>query len=81
MPVLIVAIPIIVGSQTALTEKKMAAYGRAGGFAKEVLNSIRTVICLWNLKSNEQSIPNDGQQLRAHAESILRENGGWAIFN
>ena len=38
MPVLIVAIPIIVGSQTALTEKKMAAYGRAGGIAEIVLS-------------------------------------------
>ena len=44
MPVLIIATVIIAGSQTALTEKEMAAYGRAGGIAEEVLSSIRTVV-------------------------------------
>ena len=44
MPVLIIATAIIAGSQTALTEKEMAAYGRAGGIAEEVLSSIRTVV-------------------------------------
>ena len=44
MPVLIVATVIIAGSQTALTEKEMVAYGRAGGIAEEVLSSIRTVV-------------------------------------
>ena len=44
MPVLIIATVIIAGSQTALTEIEMAAYGRAGGIAEEVLSSIRTVV-------------------------------------
>ena len=44
MPVLIIATAIIAGSKTALTEKEMAAYGRAGGIAEEVLSSIRTVV-------------------------------------
>ena len=44
MPVLIIATLIIAGSQTALTEIEMAAYGRAGGIAEEVLSSIRTVV-------------------------------------
>ena len=44
MPVLMIATAIIAGSQTALTEKEMAAYGRAGAIAEEVLSSIRTVV-------------------------------------
>ena len=39
MPVLIIATAIIAGLQTALTEKEMAAYGRARGIAGEVLGS------------------------------------------
>ena len=35
---------IIARSQTALTEKEMAAYGKAGAIAEEVLSSIRTVV-------------------------------------
>ena len=38
MPVLIIATTIIAGSQTNLTEKEMAAYGRAGGIAEIVLS-------------------------------------------
>ena len=44
MPVLMIATGIIAGSQTALTEKEMAAYGKAGSIAEEVLSSIRTVV-------------------------------------
>ena len=50
MPVLIIATAIIAGSQTALTEKEMAAYGRAGGIAEEVLSSIRTVVAFGGKK-------------------------------
>ena len=44
MPVLMIAVAIIAGSQTALTEKEMAAYGRAGAIAEETLSAIRTVV-------------------------------------
>lgn len=35
---------IIAKSQTALTEKELAAYSKAGSIAEEVLSGIRTVI-------------------------------------
>ena len=35
---------IIAKSQTLLTEKEFAAYGKAGAMAEEVLSSIRTVV-------------------------------------
>ncbi len=44
MPLLMIAVAIIAGSQTALTEKEANAYGRAGAIADEVLSSIRTVV-------------------------------------
>ena len=39
-----VATGIIAKSQTLLTEKEFAAYGRAGAIAEEALSAIRTVI-------------------------------------
>ena len=39
-----VATGIIAKSQTALTEKEVSSYSRAGAIAEEVLSSIRTVI-------------------------------------
>ena len=42
--VLQVATGIIAKSQTLLTEKEFAAYGRAGAIAEEALSAIRTVI-------------------------------------
>ena len=44
MPVLMIAVAIIAGSQTTLTEKEMTAYGRAGAIAEEALSAIRTVV-------------------------------------
>ena len=44
MPVLMIATGIIAGSQTALSEKEAAAYGKAGCVAEEALSAIRTVV-------------------------------------
>ena len=44
LQVLMVATGIIAKSQTALTEKEVSSYSRAGAIAEEVLSSIRTVI-------------------------------------
>ena len=41
---------IIAKSQTLLTEKEFAAYGRAGAIAEEVLSSIRTVVAFGGQK-------------------------------
>ena len=48
--VLIVSMSIIAKSQTLLTEKEFAAYGRAGAIAEEVLSSIRTVVAFGGQK-------------------------------
>jgi hypothetical protein len=42
--VLSLSLGMIARSQTTLTEKELAAYGKAGAIAEEVLSSIRTVI-------------------------------------
>ncbi len=42
--VLSISLGMIARSQTTLTEKELAAYGKAGAIAEEVLSSIRTVI-------------------------------------
>ena len=41
---------VIAKSQTLLTEKEFAAYGRAGAIAEEVLSSIRTVVAFGGQK-------------------------------
>merc|ERR1719266_732216 len=50
MPVLMASMSIITKSQTLLTEKEFAAYGRAGAIAEEVLASIRTVVAFGGQK-------------------------------
>ncbi len=44
MPVLALSAGLISKSQTSLTEKELAAYGKAGAVAEEALGAIRTVV-------------------------------------
>ncbi len=44
LKVLMIATAVIAMSQTALTEKELSAYSKAGSIAEEVLSSIRTVV-------------------------------------
>ncbi len=39
-----IATAIIAKSQTALTEKELSAYSKAGSVAEEALSSVRTVV-------------------------------------
>lgn len=44
MPLLAIAGGVMAKAQSALTEKELAAYGKAGSVAEEVLSAIRTVV-------------------------------------
>ena len=44
MPILMIAVGIIAKSQTALTEKELEAYSKAGSIAEQAMRSIKTVV-------------------------------------
>lgn len=70
MPVLMIATAIIAGSQTALTEKELAAYGKAGSIAEEVLSSIRTVVAFGGQKKEVDRY--EGKLVYARKAGMLR---------
>lgn len=64
---MIIASAIIAKSQSSLTEKELAAYGKAGSLAEEVLGAIRTVVAFGGQKKEVErlassSIPCAGGQ-------------------
>ena len=62
---------IIAKSQTLLTEKEFAAYGRAGAIAEEVLSSIRTVVAFGGQKKEVERFEKKVSALTSIAINII----------
>ena len=62
---------IIAKSQTLLTEKEFAAYGRAGAIAEEVLSSIRTVVAFGGQKKEVERFEKKVSVLTSIAINVI----------
>ena len=61
MPVLMVTGGVMAWATTILTEKELAAYGKAGSMAEEVLGSVRTVVAF---EGQEKEVQRYGENLK-----------------